>query len=214
MNVSLREKKLILLDFDGTIADTVQVFVHVNNSHFKEYGTKFLTKEDVVRLKKMSDIEALRFLDINFIEFFLISRKFLKQIKAFMPSAPPFEGMLELLNKLYKAGKHCSIVSRNSVENIKTFLKHHNISHITQLESEGLFMRKHKLIKKLLKEHSLAAKECVLVGDRLSDFESAKKAGIDFIFVTWGYGSPTTEQKQELKNIATSVTELESMLIS
>ncbi|MEN9389513.1 MAG: hypothetical protein RLY61_597, partial [Candidatus Parcubacteria bacterium] len=42
----------------------------------------------------------------------------------------------------------------------------------------------------------------------------AKKAGIDFIFVTWGYGSPTTEQKQELKNIATSVTELESMLLS
>jgi phosphoglycolate phosphatase len=83
MNVSLRDKKLILLDFDGTIADTVQVFVHVNNSHFKEYGTKFLTKEDVVRLKKMTDFEALQFLDINFIEFFLISRKFLKQIRAY-----------------------------------------------------------------------------------------------------------------------------------
>lgn len=213
MNVSLRDKKLILLDFDGTIADTVQVFVHVNNSHFKEYGTKFLTKEDVVRLKKMSDFEALQFLDINFIEFFLISRKFLKQIRAYMPSAPAFDGMIELLNKIYKAGKHCSIVSRNSVANIKAFLKQHNVSHISHIESEGLIMRKHKIIKKLLKEYSLSVSDCVLVGDRLSDFESAKKAGIDFIFVTWGYGSPNTEQRQELSHVASSVGELENMLL-
>lgn len=214
MNVPLNEKQLILFDFDGTIADTVQVFVHVNNSHFKEYGTKFLSKEDVVRLKKMSDLEALRFLDINFIEFFLISRKFLKQIKAYMHGAPAFDGALDLLNKIYKTGKHCAIVSRNSVGNIKMFLKANKTSHIGDIESEGLIMRKHKIIKKLIKKHKLTEDDCVLIGDRLSDYESARKAGIDFIFVTWGYGSLTSEQKGEMKYVANSINELESMLLT
>ena len=211
--MELKTKKIIFFDFDGTIADTLKAFMMVNNNHYKEYGTKYITDEDVPKLKHMKDFEILRYLDINVIEFFLISRKFLKQVSNFMPSAPVFDGMLELLTDLHNLGHVIVIVSRNSVPNIKKFFKANKVEHMNNIYSEGFFTKKDKIIDRVLKRHKLTIIDAVLIGDRLTDFESAKKAEIDYIYVSWGYGVPSKEQAEELKYRVDSPLELRKLLI-
>ena len=208
----LANKKLIIFDFDGTIADTVEVFVQVNNDNYKDYGTKFVSQEDVEALKKMGDRQALKFLGINVLEFVLITRKFFKQIHNFMHTAPIYPHIKEILAALHKQGKMIAIVSRNSAPNIKSFLKSNNIDHISQIFSENIVIRKHKIINMLVKKHKLSKSQVVFIGDRISDFVAAKKAGIDFIFVTWGYGDATKVPQNELKYIAHTPQELKELL--
>jgi len=212
--MSFQNRKLIIFDFDGTIADTAEIFVQVNNRNHKDYGTKFVSVEDVSMLKKMSDRQALAFLDINVVEFFLIARRFLREIHGLMPTAPIYTGMKELLAHLHSRGKMLSIVSRNSVPNIKSFLKANNIEHINELYSETLVKGKHKILLEILKKHKLSKSDTVFIGDRLSDYFAAKKAQIDFIFVTWGYGDPSKLSSDELQYIAHSVTDLKKLLDS
>jgi phosphoglycolate phosphatase len=208
----LSEKKLIIFDFDGTIADTVEVFVQVNNDNYKDYGTKFVSQEDVEALKKMGDRQALKFLGINMLEFILITRKFFNQIHAFMHTAPIYKDMKEVLSSVHHNGKLTAIVSRNSVANIKSFLKANKIEHISAIYAETIILRKHKIIRQLLKRHKLTSEQAVFIGDRISDYVAAKKAGIDFIFVTWGYGDATKVPQNELKYIAHTPQELKKIL--
>ncbi len=207
-------KKLIIFDFDGTIADTAEIFIQVNNDHYKEYGTKFVSQEDVAALKKMSDRQALAFLDINTIEFFLIARRFLKEIHAFMHTAPIYNGMKDLLAHFHSQGKMTAIVSRNSVKNIQVFFKANNIDHISQIYAETFLNRKPKIIKKILKHHKLSSEQAVFIGDRLSDMHAAQKVGMDFIFVTWGYGDASKVSQNELKYIANTPQDLKKLLES
>jgi len=208
------DKKLIILDFDGTIADTAEVFVQTNNRNYKAYGTEFVSHDDVMALKKMSDREALSFLGINMFEFLLISRRFYKDIHALMPTAPIYLGMKELLAHIHKQGKMTAIVSRNSVKNIQVFLKANNIEHISQIYAETILQRKPKIIRKILKKHKLTPDQAVFIGDRLSDLYAAQKANIDFIFVTWGYGDASKVPQNELKYIANTPQDLKKLLES
>ncbi len=207
-------KKLIIFDFDGTIADTAEVFVQTNNRNYKQYGTKFVSHEDVAALKKMGDRQALSFLGINMLEFLLISRRFLKDIHAFMPSAPIYTGMKELLELLHKNGKMTPIVSRNSVKNIQSFMHANNINHIHEVYSEKVFSKKPTIINGILKKHKLSTHEAIFIGDRLSDLYAAQKVGIDFIFVSWGYGDASKVPQNELKYIANTPQDLKKLLES
>ena len=47
-------KSLLIFDFDGTIANTVDTGIGIFNEIADEYGLKPLTKEDVMELRKLN----------------------------------------------------------------------------------------------------------------------------------------------------------------
>ena len=51
-------------------------------------------------------------------------------------------------------------------------------------------MRKPELLAMVMRELGAKPEECVMVGDKTSDFEAAKKNGMESVAVAWGYGVP------------------------
>jgi len=68
-------EKVILLDFDGTIADTYQAITLITNQLSTEFGYKALNQEELQLIKNLSSREIVKLSEISVFKLpFLIRR--------------------------------------------------------------------------------------------------------------------------------------------
>ncbi len=192
----MENHKTLIFDFDGTIADTLELALGVYNKKIvPRYNTKRATREDLeyIRNQKPSR-KLLKEYNISLFQLPFIIRKGRIELKKEINKAKLQPGIEELLRKLedYPLG----ILSSNSEENIKSFLARHKLLNVFRFFycSSPLF-RKDKIIKKILKERNLNPERVFYVGDEVRDIVSANKAGIKTIAVTWGFNKREVLEK-------------------
>ena len=67
--------KVILFDFDGTIADTYQAIANITNQLSAEFGYKALDKEELLLIKNLSSREIVKRSEISIFKLpFLVKR--------------------------------------------------------------------------------------------------------------------------------------------
>ena len=71
-------------------------------------------------------------------------------------------------------------------------------------------LKKDALLALAMKEIGVAAGDCVMVGDTISDFTAAAANGMESIGVTWGYGTP--EELSKASRIVNTANELLDIL--
>lgn len=52
-------------------------------------------------------------------------------------------------------------------------------------------LRKPELLARVMRELGAEGSDCAMVGDTASDFEAARKNGLESVGVAWGYGTPS-----------------------
>ena len=176
----------LIFDFDGTLADTLDMYVAIGNEILKEYGMDPVTKEEVQKkgLKKLIKERGIKLYQIP--KLLLYGRKKLKnkvsQIKLFQG----IKSVLEDLNDKHKLG----ILTSNSVENVEKVLKKNNILDLFDLVySEFNLFGKDKKLKNIIKKYNLPKEQTIYIGDETRDIEAAKRVGIQVLAVEWGYES-------------------------
>jgi phosphoglycolate phosphatase-like HAD superfamily hydrolase len=99
-------------------------------------------------------------------------------------------GIQDALVQLKHEGYCLGILTSNSEENVKLFLKKHGLQYLfTFIYSETSLFSKDKSIRKLMKKNNLSSEEIIYVGDETRDIEASKKIHIKVIAVTWGFNS-------------------------
>jgi phosphoglycolate phosphatase len=53
-----------------------------------------------------------------------------------------------------------------------------------------------------IKQLNINASDVIYIGDMVVDYEAAKRAGVDFAFASWGYGTCNDKNIIKLKNIS------------
>ena len=81
------------------------------------------------------------------------------------------------------------ILTSNSSQNVKEFLKNHQLDVFDFTHSVSKFWGKSSGLKRLIRKYKLKPDHLLYIGDEIRDLEAAKKAGIRFAAVTWGYNS-------------------------
>ncbi len=176
--------KLIIFDFDGTIANTIGVGITIFNEMARKHKFKELKDFDEVRGKNLK--QFIKDHEISRIKFIFYLREFLEKLHKEIDKVEPYEGMKEIIKKLNKNYK-LGIVSANSKGNIKKFLELNDMNfYFDFIYNFPLILGKSQAFNKLIKEKKLNKKDLVYIGDEDSDIDAAKKAGIDIISVTWG----------------------------
>lgn len=178
--------KAIILDFDGTLANSPPLLHKIYNKMAKEKGWPIMSRDDYFHLRRGTLRSALRWAGVHTWEIpFLLYRgrkEFLKEAK----TIELFTGMDDLIHELKQAGWDIYILSINSNEAVKVVLKKHKLlSDVTVLKRASI-LGKHRNINRFLKKHKLKKQNVWMIGDEVRDIEAAKKSGIRSIAVTWG----------------------------
>jgi HAD superfamily hydrolase (TIGR01549 family) len=182
--------KVIIFDFDGTLADTIDILLSITNRLSAEFGFKSATKEELAQLSNLNSWQILQYSGISIFKFPLLIRRLKAELHSEILHIQLFPGIKEVLLELKKRGFQLGIITSNSRENVLAALTKNGLPDTFTFIYSGSTFGKHKVINKWLRIENINPEKVVYVGDEVRDIDAAKKTGIKVIAVGWGFNSP------------------------
>ena len=182
--------KVILFDFDGTIADTYQAIADITNQLSTEFGYKALNQEELLLIKNLSTREIVKLSEISIFKLPFLVRRIRTELSKEIAELNAIENIDRVLRELKSQGYVLGIVTSNNRENVDLFLQNNQLSHLFSYiySSTGIFS-KHRVIDRAIKSHRLNRNNVIYVGDETRDIRSARKSRIYSIAVSWGFNA-------------------------
>lgn len=177
--------KLIIFDFDGTLADTFSLFLNAINEAADRYRFKRIDW-DLDILRRLDVKQILSCHEIPFWKLPFVVRHMQSLMKRNIADITLFPGIDQALHALSENGATLAIVTSNSRENVLKVLGAQNAERFSYIECASVFGKKNKL-RKILANSQIAPEDAILIGDEIRDAQAAKEAGIPFGAVSWGY---------------------------
>ena len=182
----------LIFDMDGTLWDAADTYVASWNEGFKKENVdKEITRAD---LSHMMGWEKRKVLDHIMPDYDLAKQErifdSINEVRAeLIPQMGGilYDGVREGLEQL--AAKYKLFIVSNCPENlIKQFMEWAEISHLISDEmAHGVNSKpKHHNIQLLIDRHHLS--NPVYIGDTQTDSEESRKAGVPFVFLSYGFG--------------------------
>jgi len=181
--------KVLIFDFDGTIANSEDAIVEIYNNLAERSGNPIIDKGDMINLRGKSIIGKCKALKISIRRLPFLFKKLKQQYRAKLKAIPLKNGIQELLHQLCSMGFTLDIISSNQEKVIREFLKQNDIEVFDNVYSTKSLFSKHHTIKKFIKKRNIDNTDVIYIGDEVRDITSCKIAGIKIIAVTWGYDS-------------------------
>lgn len=201
---------VFIFDFDGTIVDSRAYFIEFIAKEAKLYP---LPPGTEAQLQGLSLKAVARQLGISWYKLPNLYFKGRKLMDRVILNLTPFKGMPELIKKLHAEGHELFIVSSNSVKNIRTFLKKHDLrEQFLEIYGGVEVFGKASMLHRLLRENKINLKDCVSIGDELRDLEAAQSIGMKAVSVTWGFSSEVDLAKLKPYALVNTPAELLSVL--
>lgn len=181
-------QKVVIIDFDGTIADTFETLVKSLSRYTGDLGIEAMDKKILDDLRLFSAGELIQKFRIPKILLPFIVLEFRFNVGRDIKDIAMFENIDRALSAMYDTGFKLGILTTNSVKNVKEFLRRNEIAkYFDFIESDSGLFNKDKVLNKILKKYELNKEDVLYIGDEIRDIESCKKAGIKIISVTWGF---------------------------
>ena len=184
--------KVIIFDFDGTLADTIDILLSITNRLSAEFGFKSATKEELAQLSNLTAWQILKYSGISIFKFPLLIRRLKAELRSEIPHIQLFSGIKEVLLELKNLGFQLGIITSNSRENVLESLEINGLQDTFAFIDSGSTFGKHKVINRWLRKEHINREQVVYVGDEVRDIDAAKKTGIKIIAVSWGFNSQQT----------------------
>lgn len=182
--------KVIIFDFDGTIADTVSALVRITNNLASEFGYQQTDQEELAQLRNLSSRQIIERSGISIFKLPFLARKVKLELNKEIRKLSPFPRISEAIIQLKNQDNILGIITSNSQENVTAFLETHALQDLFSFIYAGrTLFGKNKVITKLIKQENLDPEAVIYVGDEVRDIEAARKSQIKMIAVTWGFNS-------------------------
>jgi phosphoglycolate phosphatase len=181
----LSPKEIVLFDFDGTIADSLHRLLEISNAFADEYGYRKVARKDIPHFRNKSTLETFRELEVPLLKIPLIARRVKKTFQQEAHLSAPFSGMHEVLCQLrrqYRLG----ILTSNTEKNVRKFLQQHELDFFDYIYTSSNIFGKSRVLRRILKDKQLHARQVIYVGDEMRDIEAARQLNMDIIAVSWG----------------------------
>ncbi|MDJ0843817.1 HAD-IIIC family phosphatase [Crocosphaera sp.] len=190
--------KVIVFDFDGTLADTYEAFVEIANSLSGEFGYKPVNEQEQEKLKHLSARDLIKQSEISPLKIPFVLKRVKSELTHKIAELKPIKNIPHCLQQLKAKGYNLGIITSNTEDNVVRFLENHGMEKFFDFIYAGTTLfGKHKIIKKLLKDQQLLSHEVIYIGDETRDINSAKKSHVKCVAVTWGFNSGEALAKQK-----------------
>ena len=181
--------KLVIFDFDGTIADTFDAGVRILNKLAGEFGFRALDPRDLEKARDMRTHQLVRFLGVPARKMSRIARRGSEELHSCIDAIQPLRGMPEALHELRRLGYSLGIITSNTELNVQIFLRNHGLELFDFIRCSSKLLGKARMIRSVIRRQHVHAVDILFVGDETRDIEACQKVGIRIAAVTWGYNS-------------------------
>jgi phosphoglycolate phosphatase len=176
----------VIFDFDGTLANSVDLMFNLYNEHADEFGYLPVTMEEIPALRRMSYSKAMRTKNMKARRLPKILMTLSKEMHSRMDEVSPYEGIVAVLHELQGLGFSIGVLTSNQAPLVNTFFKKHKFPEFDFVVSEKTIFGKDKALKRIIKRFGLNNNQVLYVGDEPRDVTASHKAGIQVVGVSWG----------------------------
>jgi phosphoglycolate phosphatase-like HAD superfamily hydrolase len=117
----LCEKKILVFDFDGTIANTFEAMLSIINEFSEQFDFKTIEPFEAQLLRDMPWQAIRRYLNIPLFKIPLLVAQLHQQLPKQWAVIKPVKGLKPVLFNLKERGHNLAIVTSNSAENVHFF---------------------------------------------------------------------------------------------
>ena len=183
--------RLVIFDLDGTLADSFPWFLQNLNGVARIFGFRCVHESEIETLRALGPREILKHLGVPLWKLPRIAHHMRRLKSDQLHAIPLFPGVPAMMEALAANGVVLAIVSSDAEANARRSLGPQCARHVTHYACGASMFGKAAKFKRVLKETGVPAAQTLAIGDEIRDLEAARKAGIAFAAVTWGYSSGT-----------------------
>jgi len=182
--------RLVIFDFDGTLADSGDWFISMVNDVAARFRFRQVTEAEVDMLRSRSSREVVRYMGVPAWKMPFIARHARKLVAANASQIAMFEGAEAVLRRLHDQGIKLALVSSNAEANVREIMGPACADLFEQFNCGASLYGKTRKFNAVIRKARVERSEVLSVGDETRDIEAAAKAGIASGAVTWGYQRP------------------------
>ncbi|MCD6204178.1 MAG: HAD hydrolase-like protein [Candidatus Marinimicrobia bacterium] len=205
--------KLVIFDFDGTLADSFPWLTGVVDRVAEKFQFPKIPKSEHGLLRNYDAKKLLKHLGLPLWKALMISNHMRKMMNEEIHTIPLFEGVDHLLTRLHEKKVELAIVSSNSTENVLQVIGQELVAKITYFECGVSIFSKSSKLRKVLSKSGIPAKEVIYIGDEIRDIEAARHVGISSGAVAWGYNTIESLSARHPTELFYTVKDIEATLI-
>ncbi|MGZ6005350.1 MAG: HAD-IA family hydrolase [Candidatus Saccharimonadales bacterium] len=200
----------VIFDFDGTIADSLPVIMHL---FYKWSKREPFSSSEIETLREMPAREVIKAVGVPIWRAPALLARGRKDFTKHISEIKIFDGIADMLADLHSRGYKIYLMSTNSHHNIHEYVKLHKLDKYFDeiYGGVGLF-GKASTLKKIVSKHHIVKSECYSVGDESRDIDAAKKAGLISVAVTWGFNGQTILKQHQPDYLVSKPAELTKLL--
>ena len=193
-------------DFDGVLADSVEVKTRAFAKLFEKFGKDIQAKVVAHHRNNggMSRYDKFRYYYKEFLkrplpeeEFRNLCERFSRLVVDEVVAAPEIKGVRVFLEKCHMASP-CFVVSATPEEEIREIVKRRDL-HEYFLNVVGAPASKKENLQKLLEIYNLVPEQCVFFGDAESDYRAATICRVNFIAILPNENAPLLQIEPQIK---------------
>ncbi|MFA5749193.1 MAG: HAD family hydrolase [Bacilli bacterium] len=188
--------KLVIFDLDGTLLNTIDDIKDSINFALEKHGFPKYSIEQVKRfvgsgVKQMVE-RALNGLSNESSLIQTITKDFMEKYKLIQKNkTKPYPNIVETLNKIKNENIYISVLSNKPIADTKNIISYYfdnNMFDLVYGQIDGIPVKPDSaLVNRIINSFFLKKEEVLFVGDSDVDMMTAKNAGIDSVFVSWGF---------------------------
>lgn len=179
--------KLVIFDFDGTLADSMPWSAGIVNQLAHKHKFKAIQPGDYDHLRGLDARAIMKYLRVPRWKTPIIAKDLWKRMAKDIDQIPLFAGIAETLALLSAHGVQLALISSNADANVRRVLGPHNAALFSQYACGVSLFGKSPRIKKVLRQSRIRPSETIMIGDEIRDAQAAQRVGIAFGAVAWGY---------------------------
>ena len=184
----MKERNLFLFDFDGVLADSLDLYAEAVARCLERIGTPIIQdREDYLALFEGNFYESMAARGVDLAAFTRAAKEIMPGID--YDAMRPFDGLLPVLESL-KQDHLLAVISSNGSKTIRQMLDRFGFDPYFEevLGSDFLFSKREKIDHALAK-YGIPPERTFYIGDTTGDIAEARAAGVRTVAVTWGWHS-------------------------
>lgn len=182
-----RPCRLVVLDFDGTLADSFAWFGSVLNGVADRYRFRRVAGDEVEAFRTLGAREIVRHLGIPRWKLPLIARHMHALAARDAAGIGLFPGVDAMLADLTATGVPLAILSSNREDTVRRVLGPDDAGRIAHYACGAAIFGKARRLRVLMARMRVAPHDVLCIGDEIRDLDAARGAGCAFGAVAWGF---------------------------